>query len=244
MNPKTARRILATHFEDPNGDIPSDVEKALTTLENTPDLIAEYRTQAALDKKAARLLNDIEMPDHAIDNLAAAVSALPAQRFRWNDPAMISVAIGLVLLLCLVAWDFLGRPASFPSDAMEIATEISLIPGEKFEPAGLPAGEMEDWFVLKGFDGFTAPGRLAEMPAQSAALVTTGRTPLAVLEIASRNLRVAAFDLESADINMPEGEWRFSEIEPTLSAAIRIEGDQGILVVHPGPVDALKRALE
>jgi hypothetical protein len=125
-----------------------------------------------------------------------------------------------------------------------MASEIHAIPAENFEPAGLPAGEMEDWFVLKGFDGFIAPGRLAGMPAQSAALVNSGRTPLAVLEIPSRNLRAASFDLVSADINMPAGEWRFSQVDPSLSAAVRIERGQCVLVIHPGPVEVLKRTLE
>lgn len=244
MNPKTARRILTTHFEDPNGDIPSDVEKALATLERHPDLMAEYRDQAALDKKAARHLSDIDVPDNVLDHLATAVSSLPASRFRWNDPAMLAVLIGIVLLVLVLTWDVLGRPASFPPDAIEIAAEVYGIPGEKFEEAGLTVGEMDDWFVLKGFDAFTAPGRLAEMPVGSASLVTSGSIPMAVLEIPENNLRIAGFDAAALDIRIPEGEWRFIQLEKSLSAAIRLEGSQCVLVVHPGSVETLRAGLE
>lgn len=244
MNPKTARRILATHFEDPNGDIPADVEKALTIVEKNPELISEYREQAALDKKAARLLGEIEIPESTIDTLSSTVSSLPASRFRWNDPAMLAVLIGVILLVCVLAWDFLGRPASFPGDAIEIASTVSSMTDDKFETAGLPAGEMDDWFVLKGFDGFIAPGRLAALSADSAALIKSERVPLAVLEMPGKNLRVASFDSNAMDIQMPEMEWRFTQIDPALSAAIRLEGGQCVLVIHPGPVEFLKRELE
>ena len=103
---------------------------------------------------------------------------------------------------------------------------------------------MEDWFVLKGFDGFIAPGHLSGLMAQSATLLKSGRMPLAVLEMPASNLRIANFDAEAADINMPEGEWRFTQVEPSLSAAVRVEGGQCVLVVHPGPVETLKRQLE
>lgn len=244
MNPKTARRILATHYEDPNGDIPSDVEKALTTLEKHPDLMSEYRDQAILDKKAARHLSDTEVPEDVIDHLASAVSSLPASRFRWNDPAMLAVLIGIVLLVFVLAWDFLGRPASFPPDAIEIAADVCGIPAEKFEEADLTAGEMDDWFVLKGFDAFTAPGRLAGMPVGSATLITSGSIPMAVLEIPENNFRVAGFDAAALDIRIPEGEWRFTQLEKSLSAAVRIEGTQCVLVVHPGSVETLRARLE
>lgn len=244
MNPKTARRILATHFEDPNGDIPSDVEKALNIVEKNPDLLAEYRDQAAMDKKAAQLLGEIEIPESAIDTLSSTISSLPVPRFRWNDPAMVSVLIGVILLVCVLAWDFLGRPASFPADAIELASAVSSIPNEKFEPAGLPAGEMDDWFVLKGFDGFTAPGRLASVSADSASVLKSESVALAVLEMPDRNLRVASFNSKPLDIQMPEREWRFTQIDPNLSAAIRLEGGACVLVVHPGPVDFLKGQLE
>ena len=244
MNPKTARRLLATHFEDPNGDIPTDIEKALTILEKNPELMAEYRIQAAIDKKAARLIGDIEIPEPIVDELTHAISAIPASRFRWNDPAMLAVAIGLALIIFVVAWDFFGRPASFPTDALEVASELKAVPWDKLEPANLLSGEMEDWFVLKGFDGFIAPGRLGEMPAASAAIIRSGSIPLAILDVPTENIRAAIFDSEAYDIPMSSGEWRFIQVDSSLSAAIRVEEGQCVLVVHPGSVDALKRKLE
>jgi len=244
MNPKTARRILATHFEDPNDDIPSAVEKALVVIEKNLDLAAEYKTQSALDKKASRLLGDIEIPDPVIDQLTHTISSLPASRFRWNDPAILAVLTGIVLLAFVVAWDFMGRPAAFPGDAMEVAADVFGIADEKFEPAGIPAGEMEDWFVLKGFEEFIAPGPLAAMPASSAALLNSGRVPVAVVEIPDHNLRVANFDAAVLDIRMSEMEWRFIQLEPSMAAALRVEDGRCVLVIHPGPVETLKRLLD
>jgi hypothetical protein len=67
---------------------------------------------------------------------------------------------------------------------------------------------------------------------------------MADLEIPEHNFRVAGFDAAALDIRIPEGEWRFTQLEKSLSAAVRIEGTQCVLVVHPGSVETLRARLE
>ena len=62
MRPATARRILACHVDDPNGDVPSLMQSALKALAKAPDLQADYEKQALTDSILRSAFKDASVP--------------------------------------------------------------------------------------------------------------------------------------------------------------------------------------
>ena len=152
MTPRAAKNLLATHLEDPNETPPPLVQKALKALARSPELKAEYDQQAALDARGRRILGEVEIPFEVEEMLSSKVATLPTRRFNPRDPAIFAAAIGFLLLVLVLTWNFLGRPAAFPPDAADIAERVLEIEDEPFDPVGEPSGKLEDWFLMKGFD--------------------------------------------------------------------------------------------
>lgn len=240
MNPRAARNLLATHLEDPNETAPPLAQKALKALSRSPELKAEFDQQAALDARGRRILGGVEIPFEVDEMLSSKVAALPVRRFNPRDPAIFAAVIGFLLLVLVLTWNFLGRPASFPPDAAEIAERVIELEDEPFEPVGEPAGEVEDWFVLKGFDGFKVPEHLAAHLAETGGILKIENQPVAVVTIPQRNARFLVFPAEPFGIDLPEGEWRTAPIDEQHAAAIREEGGMCFMILRRGSLASVQ----
>jgi hypothetical protein len=240
MNPRTARNLLSIHIEDPNESPTPAVQKALKAIERSPELKAELDGQAALDARARGILGAVEIPFEVEESLAAKVSALPAGRFNPRDPAIFAAAVGFLLLVLVLTWNFLGRPAAFPPDAVEIAERVLEIEDEPLDRVGEPAGEVEDWFVMKGFDGFKVPEHLAAHLAESGGILKIENQPVAVVTIPQRNARFIVFPAEPFGIDLPEGEWRTAPIDERYAAAIREEGGMCFMILRRGSLASVR----
>ncbi|MFZ9920957.1 MAG: hypothetical protein ACO3GO_07230 [Terrimicrobiaceae bacterium] len=243
MNPRTARNLLAIYIEDPNETAPPAVQKALKAIGRSPELQAEIDRQTVLDARARRIIGGVEIPFEAEETLSAKVAALPAGRFNPRDPAIFAAAVGFFLLVLVLAWNFLGRPAAFPPDAAEIAERLLEIDDEPLDPVGEPAGEVEDWFLMKGFDGFKVPEHLASHLAESGGILKIGNQPVAVVTIPQRNARFIVFPADPFGIDIPEGEWRTASIDDQYAAAIREEGGMCFMILRRGSLASVRDLL-
>lgn len=240
MNPRTARNVLATHLGDPNETPPPAVQKALKAVSKSPELQADYERQSALDARWRKVLSGVEIPDGVESGFAAQIASLPVRRFNPRDPAMLAAAIGFLLLVSVLTWNFLGRPAAFPQDAEEIAERVLEVDGEEFETVGEPAGEVEDWFVLKGFDGFKVPDRLAAHIAGTGGILKIQNQPVAVLSIPQRNAWFVCFPAPPFGIDLPAGEWRFAQIDEHHAAAVREDEGMCFMILRKGSLASVQ----
>jgi hypothetical protein len=243
MRDLAARRLLACHVDDPNGDSPPEVRKALAAVRNSPELNESYEEQVRIDARALAFLKEVEVPDEAVSRLAAQVAAIPARPFNPRDPAIIAVIIGFILLVVVLTWNFLGRPAGFPPDAFEIAEEVALMDDEPFEVVEFPVGDLEDWFVLKGFDGFRVPDFLAGMQAGSAAIVKIENQPVAVVGLRDSGARLVVFNAAAFDIALPDGQWTSAQLDPLHASSVSVERGVCFLIVVRGEAADVERIL-
>ena len=88
MKSATARRILACHVDDPNGDIPPLMQSALKALANEPDLQADYDEQSRIDSSLRSAFKDAEVPQEALTIFASQVEAIPKPHFNPRDPTI------------------------------------------------------------------------------------------------------------------------------------------------------------
>jgi len=244
MRPVDARRILACHVDDPNGDVPPLMQSALKALAKSPELLADYEKQSLVDASLHLAFKDIEVPEAALCGFASQVEAIPKRHFNPRDPAIISVIIGFVLLIFVLAWDFLGRPAAFPPDGLEIAESILNSDSSAFQEVAVPSEELEDWFVLKGFDGFKTPSVLPAGKVDSAAILEFEKQPLAVVGLPSLKAQLAVFSATPWNIVIPDGEWRTALVEPEYAVALSREKDMCFLILYEGSEEGLRAILK
>jgi hypothetical protein len=243
MSPSSARKILAMHLEDPLESAPSSVQKALKALGASPELMADYERQSALDKRARKILVDAEIPAEVEQGLAESVAALPVRRFHPKDPAILAAALGFLLLVALLVWNFLGRPAVFPPDAAEIAETVIEVQDEPFDEVGEPAGMVEDWFLMKGFDGFKVPEHLASNMAESGGILKIQNQPVAVVVVPGRDARFVVFEASLFGVDLPDGEWRTVRIDNLHAAAIRQQDGMCFMIVRRGSLASVQDLL-
>jgi hypothetical protein len=244
MRPAAARRILTCHVEDPNGNMPPVMQSALKALEKSPELQADYENQSRIDSILRLAFKDAEVPNDAIGGFASQVAAIPTRHFNPRDPAIISVIIGFVLLVFVLTWDFLGRPASFPPDGLEVAESILEAENSAFQEVSVPAEELEDWFVLKGFDGFRIPASLLGKKVDSAAILQFEKQPLAVVGFPALNAQLAVFSAAPWNIVIPEGEWRTAQINRDYAVALSREKGICFLILIEGTEASVRSIIQ
>jgi hypothetical protein len=246
MSPKSARQFLAIQPPDPADT--REIARALGTLAKSPVLQAEYEAQVAQDRAAGSILADVGVPPEVEGSLGEQVAAISAarskRRFNPRDPAMLAVAIGFLLLVAVLAWHFLGRAGVFPEEALTIAVEGARLRAEQFEVVEDKAGDLEDWFVLKGFDRFHVPAKFANHQAAGARIFKIENRPVAVLAIPENYMFFLIFDPAPLGIEIrPEGSWQFTEFDYKYAAAIREEKGMCFMVVIKGSSKDLARLI-
>lgn len=240
MNPRSARRILSSYLEDSHSNPSPVVQSALKAVADSPEFNESFKKQIAIDKQVQGIFEKVAVPDEAIEQLSSKIAAIPTRRFNPRDPAMISVVIGFLLLIAVLTWNFLGRPAAFPADAIGIAEEILKSDDQPFEIIAQPAGSLEDWFVLKGFDGFKVPARLAKYEATEAAITKIDNQQVAIATIPDQNAQFVAFSASALGIDVtPYGTWRMTQLDMEYSIGIREEKGMCFMVIRRGHLDDL-----
>ncbi len=248
MNPRTARTRLACHG-------PSEMttnrhcRKAVTALEKSDELRRDFERQVAVDEKGVSGLRAIPVPETISEELRAlgrqAVHAPARSRFNPRDPAMLSVTIGFLLMVGLLTWHFLGRAGVFPEEALTIAAEGVKLRTEQFEVVEEPAGALEDWFLLKGFDRFRVPPEFARYEAAGARIFKVENQPVAVLAVPENMMFFLIFDPAPLGISIaPEGSWRLAEFDYKYAAALREDKGVCFLVVIRGKKAELEAILK
>lgn len=237
MTSKAARALLVTRFFPKPDSAPPQVRKALSAL--SPDMRREVESQASIDLRVSRVLEEITVPDEAVGVLAGQGQAIRAAHSRGHfsprDPAMLSVLIGVLALGALLAWHFLGRAGEFPEEALTIAAEGVKLRGDQFEVVEEPVGELADWFLLKGFDRFRVPAQFAQYKTAGARIFKIENRPVAVLAVPENSMFFLVFDPALFGIRMaPGNEWRTAEFDHKYAAAIREDGGMCFLVVIQG----------
>jgi hypothetical protein len=244
MKPASARRILTCHVDDPSGDVPTVMQSALKAIGKSPELQADYEKQSRIDASLRTAFKDAEVPDEALNGFASQVAAIPTRHFNPRDPAIISVIIGFVLLIFVLTWDFLGRPASFPPDGLEVAEAILDAENSAFQEVTVPPEELEDWFVLKGFDGFKTPPFLLGSNVDSAGILEFGKQPLAVVGLPSMKAQLAVFSAAPWNIVIPDGEWRTAQINPEYAGALSRDKGMCFLIIFQGNEAGVRAILQ
>lgn len=160
-----------------------------------------------------------------------------------SNPATIAVGLGFLLLVAVLVWNMLGRAGVFPDEAIKIADMGAKAGMDRFEPVETTLGGLQDWFMLKGFDGFRVPPALENIPAVGVRLFKFENETIAQALVLENRMSVFCFNGRPLGVSVPEKTWKIDEGE-RLALAIREENGIVLLLAFRGTREQMRKFLE
>jgi hypothetical protein len=248
MNAKNARNILLCRRPTGEDDSDPSVKRALDVAAKDPSLAAELEKQTVFDLGRAGELRNIPLNGDARTQICEAARSFlalhGAERTPLGRNAALAVGVGVLLLVCLLVWMFLGRAGTFPDEAVKIAAAGVKATPEQFDPVEEKAGGLQDWFALKGLDTFRIPPEFAQFEVVGVRIFTVENEPVAQVAVPENAMYFYCFLSQPFGINVvPEGTWRITESD-RLALAVREEKGLCFLVAFRGSKREMKSLLE
>ena len=194
------------------------------------------------------LLHELDLGPKGEKDVEEAARAMAdkhdGQWISVRNPALIAVALGFLLMIGVLTWYFLGQAGTFPDDAMQVATLGALASPEQFDAVDSTTSQLQDWFMLKGFDNFhPAPG-FEKYHAVGVRIFKYENEPIAQVLIPENTMFFYSFAAEPLGINVtPEKTWRIAELGRSV-VAIREEKGVCFLISFRGKKEQMEQLLE
>ena len=167
------------------------------------------------------------------------------QPFRLNatlrHPAVLAIAFAFLVVLGVLFLGVRKELEEFPGRELVVALVEGNGDGDWEPVSGARAGDLEDWFMLKGFDGFTVPPELENRPVSFCRVVMVEGQPVAQLNLEGGRL----FVLRGSDLGVrPDAsDWRFFAHANDV-VGVRESGSICYVVVVAGEEPDLKQFLK
>jgi len=161
-----------------------------------------------------------------------------------RNPASLAVGFGFLLLVAVLVWVFLGQAGVFPEEAIKIATLGAKAGPDQFEPVEEKAGELQDWFMLKGYDNFRVPPGFENFGVVGVRNFKVENKAVAQAAVPENTMYFYSFAAGPLGITIsPEKSWRITEADRTV-LAVREEGGTCFLVAFRGTKKDMQRVLK
>jgi hypothetical protein len=228
MNTEDAAALLALHRPGRDGD--SSVKKALRLAEKDPALNAQLAKQVEFDRQLVGVINSIQPPENLVQKLRSACTQAqpetPKLRAHAFHPAVLTAILGVLLIVGFVAWTVLERMEKFPGrDAAErMLSTTSKMSGVELDAVSTTTGTMQDWFYMRGFEGYAVPRELSALPAVGSRVFRIDGHPIAQLAVDRHDSLVYVFRASDFGVEIAADEpWRLMEFEGWVAALRRHE---------------------
>ena len=146
----------------PWGGDRSKVAKAVRAAQAQPETLPKLAAQIAADLQWHEATERIEIPE-ALALLNLAEPPKLGLRGLVFQPAVLAIALALAVVVGVGVYLAQTRMGDFPGkEAVVALVEVAgSANGPEFEEISpTEAGKLDDWFVLKGFEGYAAPRKL------------------------------------------------------------------------------------
>lgn len=212
MNTKTARRVLRGCAWSGADDHEREIAAAIKRLGKDEAFMAEFARQKEFDELLGDRL-DGPIPEEIaprLDELAGKLTAGGSRRHSLGDPAMMAAGFAFLVLVGLVVWIVLGSGGVFSgmAEAGKLARIGDNAGIEQFEPVETSAGNLGDWFMMQGFDGFRVPSGFEDAQVVGVRIFDYENEPVAVAAIANPRSFIYVFQAEPLGLSLKPDEWR------------------------------------
>ncbi len=210
------------------------VEAAVRFAEGDGSLQRELCAQREFDDRMVGVIRCIQPPGDLRKKLAALAGEGGVSWVR--HPAMLPALCGVLVLAGIAVFFEMEALRTFPGrDAVDAMIEKTVkVNAADFEPVASPAGQLGDWFYMRGFEGYALPAEIGPLPAVFARVLQADGHATAQIALDQRSLLVHVFRAADFGVEIaPDATWRIFEHEG-WAAALRRSGGNCVLLTFRG----------
>jgi hypothetical protein len=229
MNTDEAAALLP--LDRPGRDADGPLRKAIRLAESDPALSTQLAHQREFDQQMVGVINSIQPPENLGAKLRAAGerpdAEKPKQPSNAFNPAVLTAVLGVLLIIGFVAWTIMERMEKFAGReaAERMLSTTSKMSGVELDPVTTNAGTMEDWFYMRGFEGYSVPRELSALPAVGSRVFRIDGHPIAQIGVDRHDSIIYVFRASDFGLELDsDAPWRLMEHEGWV-AALRRHGD-------------------
>lgn len=242
MNPRIAEGYLPCYRAGMRAD--SRIVKAARVAEQDGALREKLQEQAAFDAQVCAAIHSLQPPEKLRQRLDARRGGeTPRLRKNFAHPAILCAIAGVLLIVGFLVYVGVDRLRDFPGkdQAERMVETLSRMSGLEFEPARGQAGGLEDWFYMRGFEGFALPADLAKLPVAGSRVFKLNGHPVSQIAIEEHATILHVFRASDFGVRLTEnGGWTTFEQEG-WAAAIRQRDDLCTLLAFRGDAAEMDR---
>ena len=181
------------------------------------------------------------------------------ETLRWADapktglrglilqPAVLAIAFALIVVVGVLIYMAKTRMGDFPGkdDLIAFVEDAGSVKGAEFESiTPTDAGKLDDWFVMKGFEGFSIPTELRAAKAVGCRLGKHDEVLVAQVALDKRNALLLV--CRNADLKLGGGESRWYPAFQQDEWAVAVyRGKESVCVLmFKGDSDEMPKFLE
>lgn len=257
-----ARRLALPHVAESYGlvgDLPGDsqirfhrpwgrdaygISRLVKASAKEPKQHAAVTLQAEMDTRFRAEIEAVTLPPgFTLASLEEA--AKPGLRSILRQPAVLSIGLALLVVIGVVIYMALREIDDFPGKeaVMELMDETDAMNGTELESIGpIEAGKLEDWFMLKGFDGFSVPPELAKAKIVGARVFKWKGRPVAQLAIDRHNALLVVLPLADLKLTLDSPAWKIFQ-QNDWAVAARGDGTSCYVISFIGEAEEMTEFL-
>jgi hypothetical protein len=229
MNTEDAAALLPLHR--PGRTVEGRLQKAIRTAESDPALAAEFGAQKDFDARILSAIRSIAPPEDLRAKLreAGARCDAPKPKLRSHafNPAVLTAILGVLLILGFITWTVMEKMEKFGGReaAERMLSLTSKMTGVELDAVSTTTGTMQDWFYMRGFEGYSVPADVASLPVVGSRVFRIDGHAIAQLAVDRHESLLYVFRASDFGVEIPENEpWKLMGYEG-WAAALRRHGD-------------------
>jgi hypothetical protein len=207
------------------------IAKAVRAARENPELLAQIKA----DGQWHQAIENLPLPE-ALAELNLVEPPKPGLRAVARHPAMLSIALALLVVVGSVSHLMINRMSDFTGkETIEnLVDEAATLTGSEFEPISpTKAGELDDWFVMKGFEGFSVPSQFQKAKAVGCRILKHDGAAVAQVALDQRNAMLFVFRVADMKIQAEGANWRIFQ-EDDWAVAVHTDQRNGTVVMFQG----------
>lgn len=244
MNLKTAECYLFGYRKEKQND--PTIEKAVRLVDRDAELARRLNDQVEFDRQVSRAVQAILPPPDIRQRVGAKSEKRANGRPKFMVTAVIATLCGLGVIVALIVMFAMDRYQHFPGREMvgRMVASANSTSDLELQPVSLKAGQLSDWFYMRGFEGYGVPNELAGQPAVGSRLFKQeGSSVAQVLVNCDHSPLMYVFKADEFGVDLPSGgDWRLFTVDD-WQAAVRKDGNTCTMLAFRGTEQEMRDLL-